>query len=91
MSVHLQEEGEEDEPASTPAPKPRVSDSRAYEGISTYFAWMRERNDFSPLEVLQIKTFVEKNWKNQGQFSETKNNCRLFYSVIQRIMWHRKF
>ena len=56
-------EDEDNEPAPTPAPKPRVSESRAYEGISTFFAWMRERNYFSPLEVLQIKTFVEKNGK----------------------------
>ena len=56
-------EEEENEPAPTPAPKPRVSESRAYEGISTFLTWMRERNDFSPLEVLQIKTFVEKTRK----------------------------
>ena len=56
-------EEEENEPAPTPAPKPRVSESRAYEGISTFLTWMRERHDFSPLEVLQIKTFVEKTRK----------------------------
>ena len=56
-------EDEENELAPTPAPKPWASESGAYEGISTFFAWMRERNDFSPLEVLQIKTFVEKTGK----------------------------
>ena len=71
-------EDEDDEPAPTPTPKPRVSESRAYEGISTIFAWMSERNDFSPLEVLRIKTFVEKKWKNQGQFCEAKTISDFF-------------
>ena len=83
-------EDEEDEPTSTLAPKPRVSGVRVYESLSIFFDWVRERNDFSPIEVFQIKSFMDKTGKIRDSSVKQKKNFRLFspsntmYSVIYK-------
>ena len=48
-----EEEEEKEDPAPKPAKKPRISDSRAHQGLAEYFEWMTDREDFSPREQLQ--------------------------------------
>ena len=76
--VKAQEEEEEEDPAPKPVKKPRISDSRAHQGLAEYFEWMTDREDFSPLKQLQVKALMEKTTKIKNKSVVQKSIASFF-------------
>ena len=56
-----------------------------------FFTWMRERNYFSSLEVLQIKTFVEKTGKIRDSSVKQKTISDTTHNVMCKILMLMSF
>ena len=61
-----------EEPEEAPE-QPKISDSRAYDCISTFLEWLQTKNDTTPIEIVQAKNFRDKAQKHKNKSSQQKS------------------